>query len=572
MEFRILGPLQVVDEGRTLPLGGGRQLALLAVLLLHANETVSVDVLVDELWGESSPPTAAKIVRNAVSLLRRELGDRLVTAPPGYLLRVEPGELDRELVERALAGGELPALEEALSLWRGQPLSQFAYEPFAQAEIARLEELRLSVLEARFDAELACGRHASVVAELEILVKEHPLRERLSAQLMLALYRSGRQAGALEAYNRARRHLAEELGIEPGPALRELERQVLAHDEALGRPAPPPKPPPRPPRQRLRPRVLASAGVALAAIAGAAFSLTRDSAGGLSSVAANHVAVIDAGSREVIAAIPVGIRPGPITASSRDVWVGNLGDRTLARIDARELVPTATLTLDHRTPTALAAGRAGVWVLHGGSGRLAHVEQQFGRVSVTVRVTERPYTDASGGVSLDGTIVWAAFGDSTLARVRDPSGAVTGRGLAGSVPSAVAVGGRSVWVANSGAATVQRFDPETFDQGPIRTLAVGRHPVAIAFGEGALWVANRGDDSVTRIDPSTGAISTIRVGGEPAGIAVGAGAIWVANAADGTVSRIDPEDEEVTDTVELGSSPAGVAVARGLVWVTAQAP
>jgi YVTN family beta-propeller protein len=318
--------------------------------------------------------------------------------------------------------------------------------------------------------------------------------------------------------------------------------------------------------------MLATAGIALAAIAGAAFLVTRNSAGGLSRVDPNHVGVIDAGSNEVVAAIPVGIRPGPIAAASRGVWVGNLGDRTLTRIDPRELVPTATLSLDHRTPSALAAGSRAVWVLHGGSGRLARVEQQFGRVSVTTRVTDRPYTDASGGVALDGTTVWVVFGDSTLARVQEPSGAVTGRGLAGSVPSAVAVGGRAVWVANSGAAMVQRFDPETFDQGPIRTLAVGRRPAAMAFGEGALWVANRGDDSVTRIEPSTGASSTIRVGDEPAGIATGAGAVWVANSADGTVSRIDPEDERVTDTIELGSSPAGVAVAGELVWVSAQAP
>jgi DNA-binding SARP family transcriptional activator len=178
MEFRILGSLEVVRDGRVIHLGSGRQLALVAVLLMHANEAVSVDRLVDELWGESPPASAAKIVRNSVSLLRRQLGDRLVTQPPGYLLRVEEGELDSERLERALESGDLERLTEALALWRGPPLSQLSFEPFAQHEIARLEELRLTAIEARIDAELALGRHAGAIAELERLVRQHPLRER----------------------------------------------------------------------------------------------------------------------------------------------------------------------------------------------------------------------------------------------------------------------------------------------------------------------------------------------------------------------------------------------------------
>src|SRR5262245_6745874 len=214
MEFRVLGPVEVVDEGRPLRLGSGKQLALVAYLLLHANEAVSVDRLVDELWGESPPATAAKIVRNYVSLLRRELGDRLITQSPGYLLRVEDGELDSRQLERAVASGDLESLNGALALWRGSPLAQVAYEPFAQSEIARLEELRLTALETRIDAQLELGQ-TGLTAELESLVREHPLREQLRGQLMLALYRSGRQADALEAYQDARRTLDRELGIEP---------------------------------------------------------------------------------------------------------------------------------------------------------------------------------------------------------------------------------------------------------------------------------------------------------------------------------------------------------------------
>ena len=185
--------------------------------------------------GETPPPTAAKIVRNYVSLLRRELGDRLVTAPPGYLLRVEDGELDSRRLERAIATGDLESLTRALALWRGPPLSQFAYDQFAQTEIARIEELRLTAVEARIDAQLGLGRHASVVSELESLVQQHPLRERLWGQLMLALYRSGRQADALEAYG-SPTEPRRELGIEPGLALRELEHKILNQDESIAAP------------------------------------------------------------------------------------------------------------------------------------------------------------------------------------------------------------------------------------------------------------------------------------------------------------------------------------------------
>jgi DNA-binding SARP family transcriptional activator len=241
VEFRILGPLEVLDGGRTLPLAGERQRALLAVLLLHANEVVSTDRLLDELWGERQPTAGSTALRVRVSQLRKVLGkDVLVTRSPGYLLRVEPGELDlhrfEHLVEEAreaapdVAAGKL---REALALWHGPALADLAYEPFAQSAIGRLDELRLVALEKRIDADLAVGRHAELIAELGGLVREHPLRERLRAHLMLALYRTGRQAEALEAYQDARRALVDELGIDPSPALQELERSILRQDPAL---------------------------------------------------------------------------------------------------------------------------------------------------------------------------------------------------------------------------------------------------------------------------------------------------------------------------------------------------
>jgi DNA-binding SARP family transcriptional activator len=237
MEFRILGPLEVADGGRTLRLGGARQRAVLALLLTRPNQVVSADRLVDELWGAAPPRTAANTIQQYVSQLRRLLGaDRITTRPPGYALRVEAGELDLQRFEVLVRRGDPAALGDALALWRGAPLADLADEPFAQAEIARLVEIRIAALEKRIESDLGVGRDVELVAELEALVTEHPLRERFRGQLMLALYRSGRQAEALAAYRAARSAMTEELGIEPSAALQELERAILRHDPSLDAP------------------------------------------------------------------------------------------------------------------------------------------------------------------------------------------------------------------------------------------------------------------------------------------------------------------------------------------------
>jgi DNA-binding SARP family transcriptional activator len=247
LDYRILGPLEAFDGERALSLGGSRQRAVLALLLLHSNEALSRDVIIDELWGESPPPTAAKVLQNCISALRKELpdgGQALRTVGGSYALAVGAGELDRDRFEQALAkgraalaAGESEAAAEqlraALALWRGGPLSDFAYDHFAQEEIVRLDELHIEAVEDRIDADLACGRADELVAELEALVGRHPLRERLRRQLMLALYRTGRQAEALAAYRDARQTLLGELGIEPTRALQELEKAILAQDPAL---------------------------------------------------------------------------------------------------------------------------------------------------------------------------------------------------------------------------------------------------------------------------------------------------------------------------------------------------
>ena len=245
MRVRILGPFHLEDGGRQITIGGVRQRAVLADLLLHANEVVPSEQLLVDLWGEDSPPSAANALQAAISRLRRVLPPgRLITTGPGYMLRVFPAELDVAQFEQlifegrdALAAGAaaeaVQLLDQAMTLWRGPPLADFRYEPFAQAEIARLEELQLACLEERNEAHLALGSAGALTAELGRMVADHPLRERLRGQLMLALYRSGRQTEALDAYREFRRTLMEELGLEPSSALRELEAAILRHDPVL---------------------------------------------------------------------------------------------------------------------------------------------------------------------------------------------------------------------------------------------------------------------------------------------------------------------------------------------------
>ena len=246
MDFRILGPLEVLDDHGVVTLGGRKPRAVLAVLLLSANEPVSPERLARALWGDDAPAGAVKTVQVHVSRLRKALdhNDVLTTTPGGYCLEVQPGELDAQRFEqlvdegrRALAAGrpeEASALlREAAGLWRGPPLADLAFEPFAQTEIDRLEEQRLAALEARVEADAAAGRHAELVPELWRLVAEHPTRERLAGQLMVALYRCGRQTEALDAYRSARGTLAGEIGVEPGPELRALQEAVLRHDPTL---------------------------------------------------------------------------------------------------------------------------------------------------------------------------------------------------------------------------------------------------------------------------------------------------------------------------------------------------
>ena len=575
MEFRILGPLEVVDGGRLLPLGGAKTRALLALLLLNANEAVSSERLIDELWDERPPPTAAKILQNYVSQLRKTLGEgRLETRGRGYALRVAPGELDADAFEAFLAEARNASsaehaarkLGDALDLWRGPPLAGVELDA-AQTEIARLEERRLVALEERIEADLELGRHGDLVGELEALAARHPLRERLRGQLILAFYRSGRQAEALAAYQDARRMLSEELGIDPSPALRELEKAILVQDPSLqvaGRP-------PRRVQRRSRWTLAAIAG--LVAAGGLATGLVVATGRGhtkpLGSIAPNSVAVIDPKTNRVVAQVPVGKRPVAVAVGDGAVWVANADDQTISRIDPRTRKVVDTINLGTAV-IDLSVGSGAVWVANGNDATLTRIDTRFDTVQETIDLSglSTPYPVPAFGVAAGGGGVWVTSGAHLVLRI-DPS---TDRNVARTVvalaPASLAVGSGGVWVAS--ATRLSRIEPQTNAvTASVNVPGTG----GVATGRGFVWLIVPGElrGEVWRFDPnSVTPTATVRVGSQPTGLAVGDGSVWVANGGDGTLSRVEPFTAEVLATVELGLRPSDVAVGEGAVWVAVQ--
>ena len=583
LEFRLLGPLEVRRHGTLIDLGPPKQRAVLAVLLLHQNRVVPTARLIDELWGDAPPETARSALQGYVAGLRKGLGDgqaTLSTRAPGYQLQIAPGALDLDRFEQLCAAGRAsddPAvrsasLRDALALWRDTPLGEFDGDPFAAGAAEHLEERRLAALEERIDADLALGRHASLITELDALIVEHPYRERFRAQLMLALYRAGRQADALAAYRNARAAFASGLGLEPGPELRSLERAVLAQDPALDAPRPDPGETGSPPASRVGRRRLGAALVVVAAFAAAAVglvALTRGDEPGMA-VPPNSVAVIDPATNEVVDVVQVGLRPQSIAAGGGAIWVGNLDERNLTRIDMRTRRPAGTVPLDERTPTGLAFDRGTVWVGHGLLGSVSLVDAQFGKVARVEPVTKKGAYSAAGSVAVGAGAVWAVFGDGTLARLERETGQVAGRARTDASPAGVTVGYGSVWVVSTFKATVQRFSPISLAE--VHSVTVLTRPTAIAAGFGDIWVASAGADIVYRIEIGGGSIAApIPVGDGPSAIAIGADAVWVANTAAGSVDRIDPETNRVAETIEVGEAPAGLVESGNLLWVTVQA-
>jgi YVTN family beta-propeller protein len=494
MRFCVLGPLAVEADGRAIAVGGGRQRALLALLLVHAGEVVSRDRLIEELWAGESPASASQSLDAYLSRLRRALreagaGDVLRTRAPGYVL--EAGDTDVARFEAltaegraALAAGDprraAALLREGLALWRGSAYGEVADEPWARAEVGRLEDLRLAATELRVDADLAAGRHDELVPELEHLVARHPARERLVAQLMLALYRSGRQADALAAYRAARRTLVDELGLEPGPELRRLEHAVLAQDPALELRRPVSSGVPVPATRRSRRWLALGAAVIVGALVSTVVALSGGS-GAARTVAANAAGALDPASGRITASIAVGSSPAGIAGGAGRVWVSNGADGTVTRIDPRGGHVDQTIAVGS-SPAGLVFAAGAIWVANALDGSVSRIDPRAGRVVQTIAVGQRPV--------------------------------------------AVAAGAGAVWVACEDDDVVWRVDPES-DQA-VRTIPVGHRPAGITVGDGAVWVANNFAGTISRIDPNTNSVvATIHIGHSPVGVAVGDGLVWV---------------------------------------------
>jgi YVTN family beta-propeller protein len=584
IRFGVLGPLEVTRDGVPIDLGPRKQRAVLAILLLSANRVVPTTRLIDDLWGNAPPETARSALQVYIAGLRKALGEggaALTTRAPGYLLAVDNGALDIDrfvaLRDEARASGDVrrkaALLHEALELWRGVPLAELDGEPFAVAARLHLEELRLGALEERIDADLELGRHAQLVAELDALTAEHPYRERLRRQQMLALYRSGRQADALAAYRAARDASVEDLGLEPGPELKALERAMLDQDPHLDAPAVVAETAVvgAPVRRRRRIGLAAGVAVVLVALVLAVVSVL-DRAPASIIAPPNSVAIIDAGSRRVVATVPVGIRPGPMAVDGTTLWIGNRDDKSVTRLDTRTRTVVKNVPVP-ATPEAIAFGAGQVWVVHAKLGSLSMIDPQFDRASGPVQVARRAVLSSTGGVDVGEGSVWAAFGDATLRQIDPRSAVERGWRYVGPGPSAVLVAYGSVWVSSVGDSSVLRYHPQTWLEAPVsRPLTVGRGPRALAAGAGSIWVATEGDDTVWRIAASTTSTSAvpIRVGDGPVAVAYGADAVWAANNEDGTVSRIDPETERVR-SIDVGGAPSGIAVVGDEVWVAIEA-
>lgn len=581
MEFRVLGPFELIDEGRPIPLGPHKQRALLAALALHANEVLGAEWLVDALWGQRPPATAAKTIQVYVSQLRKTIGDSagevIATRPRGYVLQVEPDEVDANVYERLVASARdagdarrsRDLYREAEALVRGPVLADVDLEADARVDVARLEELLLTALAERVDSELEVGRHSEVVGELEQLVSRHPLHERFCGQLMLALYRSGRQAEALRRYQETRRLLADELGLEPGEALRELERAILQQHPALAAQEPPDRKPPDPlerlPRRR-RTRLLVTLAVTAVIAAVIAAIIASGGDDSPAKLPPHSLGRIDVAAKRLTGSVSVGRGPVAIAIGHGAIWVANRDDRTVTRVDAKSLHVVRTIAVDGH-PTSLAVAPRGIWVRYGPEFQVARIDPSVNTLSgpITIGVADPAYEwleVGAHGVAFGFGAVWTTVAPTAVVRVDPETSRVTRRieFTNGALP-ALAVGAHAVWVAAASAVTELRPRQEAIVD-PIR---LPQDPAIVVASARQVWAAY--GQNVVAIDARTHSVlGTIELGDAVSALCVGTGAIWAAHGPAGTVVRIDPATRRVTDTIDVGRPVTALAAAGDSIW------
>ena len=577
VKFAILGPIEAHLDGERVNLGGPKQRALLAMLLLHANDVVSRDRLIEGLWGESSPSTASRSLDSYVSRLRAVLeSDRIERVAPGYLIHTEPGELDLDRFEVLLEDGRRfaragdpraasQALHAATALWRGTPLADLVYEPFAAPEVARLEERRALAVEERVQADLALGGGPELIGELERLVLEHPFRERLVSALMLALYRAGRQKDALEAYEVGRRRLVTELGLEPGRELQEMQRKILERDPSLD--APPidateeDRPAPKPATRRRAVVAAAVAAVAVSAAIGIVIGTGGTSASRTAEVS-NGLVALSADSGDPSVSVELDAGPAAVAYLDGAIWLADATAGVVSQVN----VNTGAVVDRVRVQSgvgALVAGAGALWAAKVPGAEVARVDPATGTVTQTI-----PLGSARvGALGFGANRLWISdLTDDALIEVEPQSGERIRAIPLELHPTALAASGESIWAADYAAGTIAEVDTRSGDT--VSVVHVGNGPVAIAVRPDAVWVVNSLDATVSRVDRQTHAVvATIPVGSGPSAVAATEGSTWVANEYSGTVSRIDPAANAVVDTSVVGGAPTSLTIVDDEVWV-----
>jgi DNA-binding SARP family transcriptional activator/DNA-binding beta-propeller fold protein YncE len=585
IEFGILGPLEVKVDGKSVKLGGRGERALLGTLLLDAGETVALERLVDDLWGEAPPASARHLIHVYVSRLRRGLGEPSVitTRPPGYAVELGAHALDATTFERLLDEGRraqatgsyqeaLGSFDGALALWRGSALADLDLESDARIKQSRLDELRVVALEERISIRLMLGQHGQVVPELEQAVASNPLRELLRAQLMLALYRCGRQAEALDRYREGRRLLVEELGIEPGPELRALEASILRHDPSLDAPAPEhpgtgASPGPSQPtiRRRGKPALVALTGAVVAASILLAIILSGGGSGRvIQSLPPRSVGAVDARTGEIVGYVRTQGVPAALAVDPHDVWVGDGQDDALLEVDPKRLQVRRRIRLAS-PPHQLTSGDGSVWVANGYSGTLS----RYDTVRMSLSRPFRPEPSARGrlAVAYGSGGLWVGSQDDVVTHL-DGRGRVLARigGIVG--PENLAVGPRSVWVAETGRVALARVDIPTHRR---RSIPIGGRAESVAIGFGSVWAVTPDQDTLWRIDPRTNAVTAaIVVGPAPTWLTVAGRYVWVASEAAGTLTQVDPGTGKVVRTRAIAKAITGLAPGGDRVWASAR--
>lgn len=579
LEFRVLGPIEILSDGERVELGKGMARVLLGALVLAAGEPLSADELIAALWGERPPATALEMIRNYVARLRARIGHALVeTTPAGYRLVVEHEAIDLKRFEhlaasgaRALEDGEAARasdeLREALGLWRGRPLPELDDVPQYAPLLGALEEQRLRAQEDWVDAELALGRPAQLVHRLETLHEQHPYRERLLAQLMLALFRSGRQKDALDRYASGRRRLLEDVGLEPGAELQELQLQILRQDPSL-RQLPPPAVPRSTAetseivtavasrRRRLLP-VAAAAVVAAAVVTGFA---EWPRAGALSVPKRGLVAMQPTNGR-LLSATPLHVKPGALAVEGPHVWIASADSATVLELSSRKTVRPRVVRVP-QPAFAVSAAAGSLWIADGFVGTIS-------RVGETDRVaTFRPEPQARGRLPLvaDSKGVWVASQDGTLTHL-DPR---TGRRIRTydrvGQAQAIAIDRDRIWLGRATSDAVEDFDTRTGQV--VKDVQVGGSPSAVAVGDGAVWVLTPLENKLLRIDPNRDAVAqSFSIPGDATALAWTPGRVWVGSA-DGVLLAIDTKSDTIAETRSIGRPIDALAGGAETLWAS----